>query len=276
MSVKRWSLVCAVCLLLVSATACKFSFTTANISSLKLSKNKDASSTDSSFGPRDTIYAVAEVSNAPGKLKLKGRLLVDNIEGYQSGMVVPGAETTIDLPGSATGTFTFTPNAGGWPNGSYKVEVDMLTEDGEKKDQKTATFTVSGNTATAKPNAPAGTTPAQAPANTESDRTASGNSMGGFWTLTGEGTSGTPLTLGPWQLTLDEKGTELAGELDDGNGSTANVSGSRRGDSMTLTWGSGPAQFTLTGALDKSGELLSGDFTQAAGARGKWQAKKSS
>lgn len=273
MNTKRWSLACALGLLLVSALACKFSFTTANISSLKISKDKAAGTTTSSFGPNDTVYALAEVSNAPSKMKLKGRLLIDKVEGYQSGSSVPGAETTLDLPGSATGTFTFSPNSGGWPNGSYKVEVSLINEDGEQKDQKTETFSVSGGTTAARPSAPAETA-SQTPASADTSVSAPG-AFAGFWTLTGEGTSGTPLTLGPWQLTLDEKGTELAGELNDGEGSTVDVTGNRSGDNLTLTWGSGAAQFTLTGMLDKKGDLT-GDFTQAAGARGKWQAKRAS
>ncbi len=145
MNANRLNTACALGLLLLSALACKFSFTTANISSLKLSKEKSAATTASSFAPQDTIYVVSDISNAPGNMKLKARLLVDNVEGFSSGTPIPGAETTIDLPGSATGTFTFTPPARGWPNGSYKVEVSMLNEDGEQKDQKTATFSVSGN-----------------------------------------------------------------------------------------------------------------------------------
>ena len=142
MSMKRWTLGCVVVLTLALMLACKFSFTTANISSLKISKDKEGSSVASSFGPKDTIYAVAEVSNAPGKVKLKGRLLIDKVEGYTSGMAVPGIEATIDLPGSGFGTFTFTPPTAGWPGGSYKVEVSLLNEDGEQKDQKTETFSV--------------------------------------------------------------------------------------------------------------------------------------
>lgn len=144
MNAKRWTPACALGLLLVATLACNFSFTTANISSLKLSKDKTGGSTTSSIEPNDTIYALAEVSNAPGKMKLKGRLLVDKIEGYQSGTQVPGAETTIDLPGSATGTFTFSPPTAGWPAGTYKVEVTLLDEGGEQKEQKTETFSVNG------------------------------------------------------------------------------------------------------------------------------------
>ncbi len=128
--------------MLAAASACKFSFTTAHISSLKLGKDKSISQESSSFDPGDTIYGVAEVSNAPGKLKVKGRLVVDDVAGQESGPV-PGLEKTLDLPGSATATFTFSPPPTGWPKGKYKLEVLMLNEDGEQKDQKTAAFAVS-------------------------------------------------------------------------------------------------------------------------------------
>lgn len=144
MSLKRWSLACVLLIMVAAMMGCKFSFTTANISNLKLSKDKGGSSTTSSFGSRDTIYALADVSNAPSKMKLKARLLIDKIEGYESGKPVPGVETTIDLPGSAVGTFTFSPPNAGWPSGSYKVEVTLLNEEGEQKDQKTETFSVTG------------------------------------------------------------------------------------------------------------------------------------
>jgi len=52
------------------------------------------------------------------------------------------SEDTVELPGSGTATFTFTPPASGFPAGKYKIEVAMLNEDGEQKDQKSATFTV--------------------------------------------------------------------------------------------------------------------------------------
>ena len=130
--------------LLVTALACNFSASTANISSLKVSKDKAAATETTSFAPSDTVYAAAVISNAPDKLKAKGRLSAVQVEGLDAGPI-PGAETTIDLPGSATATFTFTPPPGGWPAGSYKVDVEMLNEAGEKKDEKSATFTVAGS-----------------------------------------------------------------------------------------------------------------------------------
>jgi len=142
MRTKRWNLALGLVLLLAAALACKFSASTANISSVKVGKDKEVSQETSSFGTNDTVYGLAEVSNASEKLKVTGRLVVDDVAGQQPGPI-PGLEKTLDMPGSGTATFTFSPPAAGWPPGKYKLEVLMLNEEGEQKDQKSASFTVS-------------------------------------------------------------------------------------------------------------------------------------
>jgi hypothetical protein len=127
--------------LVFAALACNFSASTANISDLKLGKDQAASQQTSSFAATDTIYAVATISNAPGAVKVRGLLAIEDVEGENSGPI-PGLEKTLDLPGSGTATYTFTPPSGGFPKGKYKVEVFMLNEAGEQKDQKSASFTV--------------------------------------------------------------------------------------------------------------------------------------
>ena len=79
--IKGWNLVLGLGLLLCAALACKFNASTANISSLKVAKDKAATQEASSFGANDTIYAVAEVSNVPDKVKVKGRLSFEDVEG---------------------------------------------------------------------------------------------------------------------------------------------------------------------------------------------------
>jgi hypothetical protein len=141
MRTKRWDLALGLGLLIFAGLACNFSASTANISGLKLGKDKDVTAETSSFAASDTVYAVATVSNAPGAVKVKGRLAIDEVEGEQSGPI-PGLEKTLDLPGSGTATYTFSPPPTGWPKGKYKVEVLMLDEKGEQKDQKTSNFSV--------------------------------------------------------------------------------------------------------------------------------------
>ena len=126
-------------LLAVAALACSMS--TANISSLRVGKDKSGSTEASAFSANETVYAIATVSNAPGKVKVKGRVLFEDVPGQQAGPV-PGFEKTLELPGSGTATFYFTPSDG-WPKGKYKVETTLLDENDAQKDQKTSIFSVS-------------------------------------------------------------------------------------------------------------------------------------
>ena len=140
MNINRVRSAFAFAVLLVAVLACNVS--TANLSALKIGKDKDVSQETSSFSPGDIVYGVATVSNAPGKVKVKGRLVVEEVPGQETGPV-PGLEKTIDLEGSGNATFTFTPPTRGWPAGRYKLEVFLLNDQGEQKDTKSATFSVS-------------------------------------------------------------------------------------------------------------------------------------
>lgn len=137
----RLSLTIGLAVLLATGAACSFSVSTANISGLKIGKDKTVSQESATFGANETVYGVATVSNAPGKVKVKGRLAVDDVPGQQTGPI-PGLETTVELPGSGTATFTFSPPQDGWPKGKYKIEVLMMNEAGEQKDQKVGSFAV--------------------------------------------------------------------------------------------------------------------------------------
>ena len=142
MRTNGWNLTLCLGFLLLAGLACSFSASTANISSLKLGKDEALRQETSSFAAGDTVHATAVISNAPGAVKVTGRLVVEEVEGQQSGPI-PGLEKTLDLPGSGTASYTFSPPPSGWPAGRYKLEVLMLNEAGEQKDQKAVSFTVS-------------------------------------------------------------------------------------------------------------------------------------
>lgn len=127
-------------LLAVAVLACSAS--TANISNVKIGKDKSVSQETNSFEANDPVYAVATISNNPGKVKVKGRVDFEDVAGQQAGPV-PGLEKTLEMDGSGTAIYTFTPPPEGWPKGKYKVEVIMINEAGEQKDQKTSSFSVS-------------------------------------------------------------------------------------------------------------------------------------
>ena len=131
-------------LLATLLTACNFSVSTANLSSLKLGKDKDVTTEATSFAPQDTVYAIAVVSNNPGKVTVKFEFYLEKVEGQQDNMHVPGGDVSVDLPGSGTDDYKLSPPQGGWDKGTYRLEAKMLNENGEQKDMKKATFTVGG------------------------------------------------------------------------------------------------------------------------------------
>ena len=142
MKTNRWNFALAVGLFLGALLACNA--TTAHIGSLKVATDEEGKNEAKSFKPGDKVYAVAQISNNPGKVQAKFRILYDDVKGQQSGEVVEGAEKTLDIDGSRPAIFWITLPGRGFYNGRYKVEVSMLTENGQQKDQKSSTFDVSG------------------------------------------------------------------------------------------------------------------------------------
>jgi len=139
---KRNHLASASAFVLFGALLFACNFSTAHLSEVKVGKDKAVSQESNTFAAADPIYAVATVSNAPGKVKVKGQFVVDDVEGQKTGPV-PGLEKTLDFDGSGTATFSFTPPPSGWPKGKYKIEVTLTDDKGAQKDQKSASFSVS-------------------------------------------------------------------------------------------------------------------------------------
>ncbi|KXK03338.1 MAG: hypothetical protein UZ17_ACD001001146 [Acidobacteria bacterium OLB17] len=129
--------------LFTAAFACNFS--TANLSSLKTGKNADVTSPSNSFAAGDTIYAVADVSNNPGKVKVKMYIQVENMKGVAPGTVIENSVVNLDMEGDAVAKYhyqTYSSTAGG----TFKVVAEMYNENGEKKDSKSETITVAPGT----------------------------------------------------------------------------------------------------------------------------------
>jgi hypothetical protein len=145
MRTTRFNSPLALCLILIAVFACNFSATTANISSVKLSKDSSGNPEASSFGPNDTVYAVATVANSASAVKVRARVLFVDVQGQQANSPLPGAEAEVTVPDSRPAIFDFSKSGQGWPNGRYRIEVTMLNaETNQQIDQKTVEFTVTG------------------------------------------------------------------------------------------------------------------------------------
>lgn len=128
-----------------AALACNFS--SANLSSLKTSKDKEGKQEASSFKGGDTLYAQAVVSNNPGKVKVKFYLVADDVKGLTKGETLKGSDVSVDLDGDVPAVYNVPVTAGFLP-GTYTLNADMINEAGEKKDSKTAKITVAGGDST--------------------------------------------------------------------------------------------------------------------------------
>lgn len=132
-------------LLLAVALACNFSASTANISSLKIGKDEKATTETSTFSSKDTVYIAATLSNTSDKWKMRCRLYFDDVQGQKNGEMVPDSEQVLELPGARDAYYKYSWGGAGWPPGKYKVEVVIINEQGEEKDKKNGSFTISGS-----------------------------------------------------------------------------------------------------------------------------------
>lgn len=118
---------------MVAAAACSFS--TANMSSFKTSKDKEGKQETTTFKAGETLYANAVISNAPGKTTTK--IYVQD----EKGKLVEGTQVKVDLPSSGVANYSL-PIPAGLSGGKYTVYADMLDEKGEKKDGKSVAISI--------------------------------------------------------------------------------------------------------------------------------------
>ncbi len=130
--------------LFTAAFACNMS--TANISSLKTSSQKDGPDT-TSYKAGDTIYANAAVSNNGGKVVVKMFITVDDAPGMKKGDVIPNSETSLNLDGDGVAKYNY-PTFATTKGGKFNVVAEMYNDAGEKKDSKTVAITVAPGTGT--------------------------------------------------------------------------------------------------------------------------------
>lgn len=151
MRISKWGLALALGCVVAVFSACSFNLTSANIRSLKISKDEDGKQEATNFGPGEKVYALADIANNVGTVKVKFRVLYDDVAGKESGTALGGAEKTLDIEGSRPAIFWVTLPRESFTNGRYKAEVTMFALNGDQKGQSTAVFNVEGFGASSAP-----------------------------------------------------------------------------------------------------------------------------
>jgi hypothetical protein len=128
-----FSIVLVSSLAIMLMLACNAS--TANMSSLKTSSDKDGKTESTKFKTGETIYAAAAIANNPGKVKVNLYLTDSKNE------TMKGSEVSLNLEGDANAKYEL-PLPEGVPTGTFKLNADMINDAGEKKDTKSVTITI--------------------------------------------------------------------------------------------------------------------------------------
>ena len=137
----KTTLITALAFIAFTFSACSFS--TANISELKFGKNDTATPAATSFNVGEKIFAVANVSNAMGKHKVKFNMKYENVAGKGKGESFGKPELEVD--GDSEAFVNFNSNL----PGDYSVEAVLVDEQGKELGKKSGTIKITGSAPTA-------------------------------------------------------------------------------------------------------------------------------
>ncbi|MCC7118214.1 MAG: hypothetical protein IT310_06785 [Anaerolineales bacterium] len=122
MNTKKLPVLLAVLALIFSTLACAAG--EPSLGNVRTALDGDGTKLTSVFAPTDTIYVVGDVSNGVKGNVVSSKWMVESVEGYESGYEMDSADLTLDADyTSYTVQFFFPAPTGGWPTGTYKVEL---------------------------------------------------------------------------------------------------------------------------------------------------------
>ena len=126
MKARNWHMVVVIVMLMGAALACGGSFSSAKISSAKMTADSEGAQETTVFAQDQTFYCIAELANAPEDTKLKAVWVAVEAEGEEPNLEIDQTEMTAG--NSSVFTFNLS-NDQLWPTGRYKVDLylnDML------------------------------------------------------------------------------------------------------------------------------------------------------
>ena len=124
MKVNKLPMLLALTVLVLSALACEFSASTANISDAWMSIDEDGAERVTTFAQDAVFYAQVDLQNAPDDTALKAVWMAVEAQDTEPNFVINETEF---ITGSGLVHFTLS-NDNLWPIGKYKVDIYMNEE----------------------------------------------------------------------------------------------------------------------------------------------------
>lgn len=113
----------AVLALVASSLACSFGEPT--LDNVRTAMDEDGEQPSTVFGTSDTIYVVSDLSNGAIGNVVTSKWYAINVDGIEANFLFDEADINIDEDGFNGTVYFFypPPEDGGWPVGSYEVEI---------------------------------------------------------------------------------------------------------------------------------------------------------
>ncbi|MBL8049868.1 MAG: hypothetical protein JNM46_01485 [Anaerolineales bacterium] len=124
MNTKKFSILLAALMLVLVQLACAAGEPA--LSGTRTSTDQDGTQTTSTFGAFDTVYVVSDLANGAAGNVITSKWYAVNAEGLDPNFFLDEADITVteaDAPFNGTIYFFFPAPSGGWPTGTYKVEI---------------------------------------------------------------------------------------------------------------------------------------------------------
>ena len=122
---KKFPILLAVLALVASSLACALGGDP-TLSNTRTALDSDGANTTSTFSAFDTVYVVNDVSNGVNGNIVSSNWYAENVEGIDPNLLIDTVEYTItDESYNGIVYFYFEPPDGGWPTGTYRVEVSF-------------------------------------------------------------------------------------------------------------------------------------------------------
>ena len=124
MKLNKLSILLAVIALIISTLACAVGGGEPALDNVRTAKDEDGAQPATVFGSTETVYAVSDLSNGVKGNVILSRWYAVSVPDVEPNFLIDEVDITIEEDSfSGTIFFSFEPPEGGWPAGTYKVEV---------------------------------------------------------------------------------------------------------------------------------------------------------
>ena len=124
MKPNKLSILLAVIALIISTLACAVGGGEPTLDNVRTAKDEDGAQPANVFGSTETVYAVSDLSNGVKGNVILSRWYAVSIPDVDPNFLIDEVDITIEEDSfSGTIFFSFEPPEGGWPAGTYKVEI---------------------------------------------------------------------------------------------------------------------------------------------------------